>query len=123
MHRGVGTMQLTATAAIDDVRAGTRRLRFGNHHRPAMSVYLANALISSDRDVQVVAQRRDRRQQQLDVEYAIASRWSLHLIAMLFGATLMISQIAARRSRTASSSPERYSLRILWRGRSWHAKS
>ena len=98
MHRGVGTVRLTATGVLDDVRAGTRHLRFSNRHHPATSVYLANALVSADRDVQVAAQRRDRRQQQLDVEYTIAPRWSLHLIWLLFGVTLVVSRMAARRA-------------------------
>jgi hypothetical protein len=99
MYGGVGTMQLTAMGELDDVRAGTRRLRFSNRHHPAASVYLANALVPSDRDVRVVGQRRDRRQQQLDVEYTIASRSSFHLIWVLFGATLMVSRIEARLRR------------------------
>ena len=98
MYRGVGTMRLTATGVLDDVRAGTRHLRFSNRHHPATSVYLANALVSTDRDVQVAAQRRDRRQHQLDVEYTIAPRWSLHLIWLLFGVTLVVSRMAVRRA-------------------------
>jgi nickel/cobalt exporter len=97
MRRGVGTMQLTAVGPLEDGRAGTRRLRFTNRHHPETSVYLANALVSADRDVQVVAQRRDRRQQQLDVEYEIGSRWPVQLTWVLFGATVMVAQMAARR--------------------------
>ena len=98
MHRGVGTIQLTATGAVDDVRAGTRRIRFSNRHHPAASVYLANALLSPDPDIIVIAQRRDPRQRQLEVEYQIASRWSLQLVWVLFGATLLVSRITARRA-------------------------
>ena len=103
MRRGVGTMQLTAVGVLTDVRAGTRRLRFSNRHHPAASVYLANALISADRTVQVVAQRRDPRQQQLDVQYQIASRWPLYVIWMLVGAVAMVSRIASKRSAQLSA--------------------
>jgi hypothetical protein len=101
MRRGVGTMQLTVTGAIGGARAGTRHVRFTNRHHPATSVYLANALVSADRDVQVVAQRRDHRQQQIDVEYKIGSQWPLQLIWLLAGVTVIGSRVAARRSRTA----------------------
>ncbi len=98
MRRGVGTIQLTVAGAIGGAHAGTRHVRFTNRHHPATSVYLANALVSGDRDVQVVSQRRDHRQQQIDVEYAIAPRWSLHLLWVLFGVTVVASRIAARRA-------------------------
>jgi hypothetical protein len=96
VHGGVGTMQLTATAVLDDVRAGRRQLRFSNRHHPEVSVYLANALVSTDRDLHVVAQRRDRRQQVLDVEYEIVSSWPRQVIWVLFGATLVVSRIVRR---------------------------
>ncbi len=101
MRRGVGTMQLTVSGAIGGARAGTRHVRFTNRHHPATSVYLANALVSADRDVQVVAQRRDHRQQQIDVEYKIGSRWPLQLIWVLVGVTVIGSRMAARRARSA----------------------
>jgi hypothetical protein len=101
MQRGVGTMQLTVVGALDDVRGGTHELRFSNRHHPAASVYLANALVPGDRDVQVVAQRRDHRQQQIDVEYKIGSQWPLQLIWVLAGVTVIGSRVAARRTRTA----------------------
>ena len=101
MRRGVGTIQLTVAGAIGGVRAGTRHVRFTNRHHPAKSAYLANALVSADRDVQVVAQRRDYRQQQIDVEYKIGSQWPLQLIWLLAGVTVIGSRVAARRSRTA----------------------
>ncbi len=101
MRGGVGTMQLTVSGAIGAARAGTRHVRFTNRHHPATSVYLANALVPSNRDVQVVAQRRDHRQQEIDVEYKIGSRWPLQLIWVLAGVTVIGSRVAARRTRTA----------------------
>lgn len=97
MQRGVGIMQLTAVGALDEARRGTHRLRFTNRHRPATSVYLANALLPVDRDIRVVAQRRDRLQHEPDVEYAIAPRWSLYLIWVPFAVVMVVSRIAAKR--------------------------
>ena len=101
MRRGVGTIQLTVAGTIGPAPDGTRHVRFTNRHHPATSVYLANALVSADRDVQVVSQRRDYRQQQIDVEYKIGSRWPLQLIWVLVGVTVIGSRVAARQSRTA----------------------
>jgi len=101
MRRGVGTIQLTVAGTIGPAPDGTRHVRFTNRHHPETSVYLANALVSADRDVQVVSQRRDYRQQQIDVEYKIGSRWPLQLIWVLVGVTVIGSRVAARQSRTA----------------------
>jgi hypothetical protein len=100
LRQGVGTMQLSVAGTIGGARPGTRHVRFTNRHQPAMSVYLANALLSADRDVQVVAQRRDHRQQQIDVEYRIGVQWSVHLVWVLVGLTVIGSRMAARRART-----------------------
>jgi hypothetical protein len=88
MRRGVGTIQLTAVGTYDEVGAGTHHVRFGNRHQPATSVYLANALVPADHGVRVVSQQRDRRQQQLEIEYAVASRWPLQLVWLVFGAII-----------------------------------
>ena len=101
MRRGIGTIKLTVAGTIGPAPDGTRHVRFTNRHHPETSVYLANALVSADRDVQVVSQRRDYRQQQIDVEYKIGSRWPLQLIWVLVGVTVIGSRVAARQSRTA----------------------
>jgi hypothetical protein len=101
MRRGVGTIQLTVAGTIGPAPDGTRHVRFTNRHHPETSVYLANALVSADRDVQVVSQRRDYRQQQIDVEYKIGSRWPLQFIWVLVGVTVIGSRVAARQLRTA----------------------
>jgi hypothetical protein len=86
MRRGIGTIQLTAAGTFDDVGAGSHHVRFGNRHHPATSVYLANALVPADHGVRVVAQRRDGRQQQLEIEYLVASEWPVQLIWLIAGA-------------------------------------
>ncbi|MBM3772016.1 MAG: DUF3500 domain-containing protein [Acidimicrobiia bacterium] len=64
----------------------------------ATSVYLANALLPGDRDIQVVARRRDRLQHELDVGYAIAPRWSTDLVWALSGVAMVVSRFVAKRS-------------------------
>jgi hypothetical protein len=98
LRDGTGTMRLTVIGVLDGVQAGTHHVRFNNSHQPVSSVYLANALIPVDTDVQVVAQRRDRHQRQIDVEYRIASGSSVPLVWVLFGATVLVSRIGASRA-------------------------
>lgn len=50
---------------------GPHRLAIRNTHLPALSVYLANALLPESRDVRVVRQSRDSRQQTYELTYAI----------------------------------------------------
>jgi hypothetical protein len=94
MRHGIGTMKVTAAGAVANTGSRARQVHFRNRHRPAGSVYLANALVPGDPDLKVIAQVRDRRQQRLDVEYQIASRWPLQMIWVLFGATVIASRIA-----------------------------
>jgi hypothetical protein len=95
MRRGLGTIQLTAAGTFDDVGRGSHHVRFANRHHPATSVYLANALVPADHGVRVVAQRRDERQQQLEIEYAVASQWPVQLIWLIAGA-LVTSRVLLR---------------------------
>jgi hypothetical protein len=94
MTEGVGTIQIRAVAPISSLAAGRRSLSFRNNHLPDGSVYLANALVSTVRDIDVVAQTRDPRQREIRVDYqvrpagAIALAWSLVWAGML--ATLVL---------------------------------
>ena len=101
MRRGVGTMQLKASGTLEGVPhgTGTRHLRFTNHHLPGISVYLANALVPVDRGMSVVAQKRDARQQRLEIEYAVGSARAGQLVWVLFGGAVIMSAIASRRKR------------------------
>ena len=71
MREGMGTIRLRATAP-GNARWGTRVLSLRNRHQPAVSVYMANALLSNDRAITVVSQTRDRRQSEARFEYDVA---------------------------------------------------
>jgi hypothetical protein len=75
MRQGIGTVELVATA--DTPRGGGAHLvLFRNLHRSDIGVYLANALVPADPLVQIGGQHRDRRQQELRIDYRIGGRWT-----------------------------------------------
>jgi nickel/cobalt transporter (NicO) family protein len=100
MSDGVGTIQIRATGHIA-LTPGRRSVVFVNNHRPDGSVYLANALVSADRGIEVVAQTRDVRQRQIRVDYEVqktggsALAWSLVAAGML--GTLVVFRTRAGR--------------------------
>ena len=71
MRLGVGIIQLRATAALPHAGVGRHIVSFTNRHRAEQSVFLANALMAADDRIRIDAQRRDVRQQQLDVDYRV----------------------------------------------------
>jgi hypothetical protein len=86
MRDGSGTIHVRAAGSVETVAAGRGRLDFRNNHQPAVSVYLANALIPEDRGVRVLVQTRDPRQQGVRVEYDVRARWPSQLLWLVFGA-------------------------------------
>jgi hypothetical protein len=98
---GVGTIQIRATGHIAPIAPGRRSVVFVNNHRPDGSVYLANALVSADSGIDVVAQTRDIRQRQIRVDYDVrktggsALAWSLVAAGML--GTLVVFRNRGRR--------------------------
>jgi hypothetical protein len=71
MSDGAGTIRLTATAP-SKASMGRHMLRIRNDHRADIGVYLVNALVPADRDVDIVSQTRDAKQRELQLEYRIA---------------------------------------------------
>jgi hypothetical protein len=98
MHDGSGVIQVRASGGIDASRATRRLLYFRNDHRPDGSVYLANALLPEGREVTVLSQRRDPRQQQIHVEYAIGSRWPGQVLSVVLAVFVLTLPIVLRRS-------------------------
>jgi nickel/cobalt transporter (NicO) family protein len=94
MSEGVGTIQILAIGRIPRIAPGRRSVVFVNNHHPDGSVYLANALVSADAGIEVVAQTRDVRQRQIRVDYEIRTTavsplaWSLVAVSLL--ATLVV---------------------------------
>jgi hypothetical protein len=72
MSRGVGTIQVRASADLSAGGAGRHRVSFLNTHRPERSVYLVNALVPADPRIHIGGQQRDRAQHGLTLEYTVA---------------------------------------------------
>jgi len=70
-RRGEGTIRLRVQAPLPGVSAGSHQLRFRNEHLSGHSAYLANALVPVSARVIVTAQRRDRDQRELTIEYTL----------------------------------------------------
>ena len=71
VRRGEGTIRLTIQASLPEVPEGTHQLLFRNAHLAGHSAYLANALVPECARVAVTAQRRDREQSELTIEYTL----------------------------------------------------
>ena len=85
MRNGLGTIQVRAFGAVE-VAAGRRYLHFRNNHHPEGSVYLVNALLPEEDDVDVVDQIRDSRQREVQVEYHVGPYWPAQVIWIGFAA-------------------------------------
>ena len=62
--------------------AGSHRLLFRNAHLAGHSAYLANALVPESARVAVTAQRRDRDQSELTIEYTLHGRTHLAVLTL-----------------------------------------
>jgi len=71
MAQGVGTLRMRASAAIPASATGRHQLTIVNSHHPESSVYLANALVPSDKGIEILGQRRSHDQQSLTIEYEV----------------------------------------------------
>ena len=83
---GVGTIRLRASAELPDGSNGRHELTVVNTHRRAVSVYLSNALVPSDRRIQILTQQRDREQHSLTIDYDIETTGVLRRISWVTGA-------------------------------------
>jgi hypothetical protein len=70
-RRGEGAIRLKVEAALPRMSAGSHQLLFRNTHLADHSAYLANALVPESARVSVTAQRRDRDQSELTIEYTV----------------------------------------------------
>ena len=71
LHRGEGAIGLRLAATLPRLSAGSHRVHFENAHLAGHSTYLANALVPESTLVTVTAQRRDRDQSELTIEFAL----------------------------------------------------
>jgi hypothetical protein len=93
-----GDAIIRVEAVITDApRRGEHRLTIRNRHLASMSVYLANALLPKSREVAIVRQSRDLRQQTYELTYTIdgtvSQRWMWTLLAF----TSLVVLVRARR--------------------------
>jgi hypothetical protein len=104
MALGAGTLRLRAAADLPAGAAGRHQLTLVNSHRQESSVYLANALVPDDRRVEIRAQRRDRDQHGLTIDYDITTGMGWARIGWLLGALATVGALAVvRRTRFRSS--------------------
>jgi hypothetical protein len=68
MRDGVGTIRISAAVKVS-VPRGLHRLRFVNHHRSDIGVYLVNALMPSSGAISIREQERDVRQHGIRLEF------------------------------------------------------
>jgi hypothetical protein len=103
MALGVGTLRLRVAADLPPA-AGRHQLAFVNSHRRQSSVFLANALVPDDRRVEIRAQRRDRDQHGLTIDYEVTTSTGWARIGWLLGALATVGALAVlRRTRFRSS--------------------
>ena len=105
MNAGVGMIRLRGTAALPVASAGRHKLFYRNSHEPKISVYLANALVPTDKQIAINGQGRDSVQQELTIDYRVisASSWRLSWALMLgsavaVGLCFTIGRFWARKS-------------------------
>ena len=85
VRRGEGTIRLEIEAAVPDTSPGSHRLVFRNAHLAGHSAYLANALVPESDRVAVTAQRRDRDQSELAIEYTVQGGPAAAALPWIFG--------------------------------------
>ena len=85
MRRGEGTIRIQSMATLTRLSIGPHQLLFRNRHHPDRSVYLANALVPDSNQVAVTAQRRDRDQTELTIEYTVQGPPAAATLAWLLG--------------------------------------
>ena len=97
MRRGEGTIRIQSAGTLPPLPVGPHQLLFRNRHHPDRSVYLANALVPASEDVTVMAQRRDRDQTELTIDYRLraaparpAAAWLLGSLAAAIGLSALL---------------------------------
>ncbi len=109
MRDGEGIIRLDASAPIQPLSSGDHQLLFRNTHHPERSVYLANALVPESQRVAVRAQRRDRDQRELTIEYSLSAAapgvTDVWLVAGLAAGVLLSGLVVRTWRRVPGASP------------------
>ncbi len=85
LRSGDGTIQLTSTIALPELRDGTHAVSFRNGHAKESSVYLANALSPADHRIAIDQQTRDADQQSLTIDFTVGDERYATMPLWLFG--------------------------------------
>ena len=105
-RRGEGTIRLKLAATLPGVAAGSHRLFFRNAHLAGHSAYLANALVPKSARVAVTAQRRDRDQSELTIEYTVEGGSTGVTLAWVLGSlAAALLMVCFKRARTGHGPP------------------
>jgi len=105
-RRGEGTIRLEILATLPRVSAGFHQLLFRNAHLAGHSAYLANALVPKSPRVTVTAQRRDRDQSELTIEYTVDTDAPGATLAWVLGPLAAALLMVRFRPFSGSSSTE-----------------
>jgi hypothetical protein len=73
INSGAGPIRIKARATLPRAKAGRHTLHYENMHRRAMSVYLVNVLVPSNRAITIASQLRDTRQTEMVMTYDVAA--------------------------------------------------
>ena len=102
IRRGEGAMRLEIQAALPIASAGSHRLYVKNAHLAGHSAYLANALVPGSARLKVTAQRRDRDQSELTIEYTVqADPAPAPLAWVLGGLAAALAKVGSRWARAS----------------------
>jgi hypothetical protein len=83
MNAGTGMIRLHGSAEFPALASGRHALYYRNTHQPDISVYLSNALVPVDKQIEITAQLRDNAQDELTIDYRVTpvsprpSKWWL----------------------------------------------
>ena len=94
---GVGTLRLRVAANLLPLAVGRHQLTFVNSHRRESSIYLANALVPDDGRIEIVAQRHERDQHGLTIDYQVSPRAGWTRISWLLAALTALGVLAGAR--------------------------
>jgi hypothetical protein len=84
IEQGIGEIHVNFSAELP-ANAAARHLVFENHHRPAMSVYLVNTLVPSDRNIQITAQSRNENQSTYQLDFTQTETASSQRVSQRYG--------------------------------------
>ena len=97
MAMGLGIIRVRASGIIPS-RSGRHQLTIINTHHPESGVYLANALVPSDKGIEILGQRRSADQHSLTIEYEVGmSAYRMRLSWLAAAVTLLGTAFWGRR--------------------------